>query len=298
MSQPWLIIDSHYLCHRAFHTTRGLSHKGIATGVMFGFLKGIAGFKDQFDTDKVAFCFEHPVLHRREHFSDYKVRRIAKDISHQDTQARIELREQIDKLRTEYLPKIGFKNVLCAYGMESDDLMAALAYALRLDNSECILITADSDLYQCLRDGISIYSPAKQKLLTKTWFQREYGFHPSKWAVVKAVAGCKSDGVPGIPGVGEITACKYVRGELLPNTPLHRFITSDTNRKLVCRNRTLVQLPFVGCPTPELHEDTISVEGWREVCAQLGMKSLAGRPPVASRRSVPGNSARTETRGK
>jgi hypothetical protein len=36
--------------------------------------------------------------------------------------------------------------------------------------------------------------------------------------MVKAIGGCKSDTIPGIPGIGEATALKYLKGECKPTT--------------------------------------------------------------------------------
>lgn len=291
MSQPWLILDSHYLCHRAFHTTGSLTHKGIATGVMFGFLKSIAGFKDQFNTDKVIFCFEHEVLHRRNVFPDYKIKRIPKDTTREQIQGRIHLRRQIEKLREDYLPRIGFKNVFRFEGYESDDIMAALSRGLwNTYGAESILITADSDLWQCLSHHTSIYSPQKQKLLTESWFVKEFGFSPRKWALVKAIAGCSTDGVPGVFGIGTKTAIKYAKGEPIKKHLLDKLL-SEEGRQRVLQNRKLVKLPFDECPFPELQRDRVTLKGWREVCAELGMKSLAGRPPVSIREGFSSNAA-------
>jgi hypothetical protein len=52
----------------------------------------------------------------------------------------------------------------------------------------------------------------------------------------------------------------------------------------VRRNRVLVQLPYGGCPIPRLVDDEVDRGGWREVCSQLGMRTIAGHPPIATRR--------------
>jgi hypothetical protein len=37
----WILVDTHYLCHRAFHTMGELSHDGEMTGVFFGALREV-----------------------------------------------------------------------------------------------------------------------------------------------------------------------------------------------------------------------------------------------------------------
>lgn len=251
-----------------------LSWKAKATGVIFGFLKSITAMKDDFQTDKVAFCFESPTSWRRELFPAYKQKRRTQQRSPEDQKAYENLKRQIHRLETEYLPAIGFKNIFSCSGMESDDVMAVLA---RRTPEDVVLVTADSDLYQCLRPNVSIYSPQQQKLLSIHWFRRTYGIDPKQWAIVKALAGCTTDGVPGIGKVGEITALKMVKART-------RIQLTPLQRQRFQLNRQLVELPFLGCEVPPLSPDEISKENWLSVCHELGMRSLAGHPPITTKR--------------
>ena len=282
---PLLVLDVHYLCHRAFHTMKELSFRGEATGVIFGFLKSLTLLKDEFGTDRVAFCFEHSHLLRRDVYPAYKRHRHQEQRTQEEQEARASLAGQIRQLRKQYLPRIGFKNVFCFDGYESDDIMAVLAHATKPHEEETILVTADSDLYQCLSPWVSIYSPQKQKMLTGDWFVCKYYIQPPQWAQVKALAGCATDEVKGIPGVGEATALRYLQGELKESSKAFQSIRSGEGLKIQKRNRRLVKLPYAECPTPVLREDCIDAREWRAVCAELGMRSLAGRAPIATRRA-------------
>ena len=279
MKAPILILDSHYLCHRAFHTAGHLAWEGKTTGVVFSFLKSISFLKDEFRTDQIAFCFEGENLHRKDLYPEYKDRR-REFKNEEEYQAYLGLKRQIRDLRLSYLPRIGFKNIFYAPGYESDDLMAAFAYSLPKEQ-EVVLVTSDSDLYQCLRSNVVVYSPQKQRVYNDPWFRKAYGIPPEKWALVKALSGCSSDNVKGVRGIGEATALQYCRGNLSPKA--HEKIFSPEGRKIVRRNRKLVELPFEGCPVPQMTEDQISREGWLAVCKDLGMRSLAGRLPILTR---------------
>lgn len=281
---PLLVLDVHYLCHRAFHTTQSLSWKERPTGVLFGFLKSLSYLKDEFQTDDVVFCFEHHHLIRKDIFPEYKKKRRA-EMKPEEIEAYQKLHLQINLLRKEYLPKIGFSNVFCFDGYESDDVMAMIAMSAPKER-DVILITADNDMLQCLSENVMMYSPQKQKLFTAGNFYQTYKLAPRKWAVLKAITGCQTDEVPGIKGVGEITALKYLRGELNPSSWQYRLIRSPESKAIVRRNRQLVKLPFEGCPVPILKDDRVTKEGWGAVCEELGMKSLAQRPPVSSRKLI------------
>lgn len=281
--QPLLVIDVSYMCHRAFHTTRGLSYKGNETGVIFGFLKSIGALKDEFQTDRIAFCFDSPHLLRRDIYPAYKKRR-QDNRTEEEQKAYGALQYQILKLWEHYLPMIGFKNVFRHDGYEADDLLAVIADSVEVEDGEVILVTADQDLLQCLDANVWMYSPAKAKLYGWETFVVNYGIGPFQWARVKAIAGCSGDGIKGIKGIGEKTALKFVQGKLPQDSKAYQSIFSKQGKAIVRRNRKLVQLPFEGCPVPVIKEDGINEEGWKEVCATLGMRTLAGRPPIASRR--------------
>jgi len=285
MNQPLLVLDVSYLCHRTFHASKGLSWNGKATGVIFSFLKSISFLKDEFQTDRIAFAFEHPHLLRKDFYSAYKRKRHTKERTEEEMQSYRELSKQIQALRTDYLPRIGFKNIFCFDGYEADDILAKIAETSTVDD-EVVLVTGDSDLYQCLRPGVMIYSSHKQKVLTVGWFVRHYGIGSSQWAVVKALAGCSGDEVEGIAGVGEKTAIKWMRGVLKKPSKVFKAIDSAQGRAIVRRNRVLVQLPYSGCPVLVIQEDIISKAAWVGVCSELGMRSIAGRPPIASRKLV------------
>lgn len=276
-------MDVSYLAHRAFHVMGHLEYQGIKTGIIYQFLKTIGQLKDEFQTDRIAFCFEHPHLFRRDVFPDYKKHRSTRLKTDEEKRAYSTLQNQIQDLHKKHLPRIGFRNIFCIDGHESDDLMAALAKNVS-PYDEMILVTADSDMYQVLAPNVMIYSPQKQKLLTCEWFVKKYRIFPRQWAVVKAICGCASDEVPGIPGIGEITALSYLQGYVKEGTRAYTSINSREGKTIVRRNRALVQLPYQGCSVPALVEDKLNVDGWKEVCKTLGMKSLAGHPPIATRK--------------
>jgi DNA polymerase-1 len=259
-----------------------LSWKEKPTGVIYGFLKGIPLLMDEFATGNVVFCFESKTSHRRNIFPAYKQRRVTKKRDPEEAEAYDQLRSQISELRQRYLPKIGFKNVLSWDGLESDDIMAKIALT-HAPRNEVVLVTSDSDLWQVLGPRVSVYDPGRQVTLTEEWFRGKYGIAPKDWAKVKALGGCKSDEVPGIPGVGETTALKFLRGEL--GIDSRAFDLIGQGKSIVRRNRKLVQLPFEGSPGFTFQEHEVTRDKWKEVCEELGMKSIIGRPPVPTRKS-------------
>ena len=294
----FIIVDSSHLAHIALHSTGDLAVGDTATGVLFSFLSRIVQVGNRFRTNKVLFAFDSPSEEgvRRRDYPSYKMKREAKrkEESPEDQAARRAMHHQLDLLRTDILPKMGFSNIYYQSGFESDDIIAALVGAnagapsggrlptgVTLDDSFCI-ITNDGDLYQLLspRDRVFIFNAGTQKTFNYDDFRTESGVEPPQWAVAKAIAGCDTDEVEGVPGVGMTTAIKYLRNEL----PSHHktFAAITTSMKLRNRNWGLVSLPHKEFPWDlmEVKPDNFKGKGgyFKQMCADYSFDSFMREP--------------------
>lgn len=272
MTPAWLIFDVSFLAHRAFHVMGELSYEGVKTGVAFGVLRDIVELTDLHNTTQVGFCFDRGRPHRIQIYPDYKrarKRNITEDP--EKLEARNHLRKQIIALHNEILPEAGFRNIYSAMGYEADDLIASLCLGKDRDQ-EVIVIACDSDLYQLLGPTTSIWHPIKKKMLTEDWFRQEYHISPAQWADVKAIAGCNTDGVKGVKGVGETTAVKYLGGHLKSGTIA--FDRIALNHDIWTRNLELVKLPYRGTPKLTFNPHKFDRIAFRKVVKSLGITTL------------------------
>ena len=282
MSKIYLIIDVKYLCYRTrWAMGNDLSYMGTPTTIIYGFLKDLIGLQDKFRTRNLLFCFDSKTSRRKKLYPEYKANRHKKELTDEEFEFEMAFQYQIVQLRKKYLSEIGYRNIFQVKGLEADDIMASLANKLTKYKTEDrgILVTADQDLYQCISHNVTFYSPSSQKELTLQGFTQKYGIHASQWAMVKAIAGCSTDNVGGVIGVGEKTAIKYITGELGTKTKANHFITNDKGKEIIKRNKTLVKLPFKGTPKFKIEKDELSIEGWKRVCKQLGFKSFTDVNP-------------------
>jgi hypothetical protein len=157
------------------------------------------------NTKQIAFCFDHGKPKRARLYPAYKANRKPESI--EDKEHRSERNRQINLLRNEYLPAIGFKNVFWQEGYEADDLIASIVRSnARL--TDIAILSSDKDLYQLLSPRVFMWNRGKKTTLQS--FYQEWGIKPDRWAEVKAMAGCTSDNIEGIDGVGEKTAIKFL----------------------------------------------------------------------------------------
>lgn len=270
MRKTLLIIDTSYLAYRSFYAMGELQYDGVGTVVPFGVLRDTVILHERFVPDRTAFCFDIGMPKRKLYCQSYKERRRKEEQDDEEkSKARGEVRRQIKRLYRSILPSLGYNNLFGHKGYEADDLIARLA--LRYPKIDKVIVGADSDLYQLISERASVYNPQKKKLITKKSFEEEWGICPSMWGLVKAIAGCTTDNIPGVKGVGEKTAVKFVSGRLQSGKIFEKIVNQ---RAFWQENLKLVQLPFEGTPDCKVVPDTVSQKRWKEVKKELGINSF------------------------
>ena len=269
--KPILVLDCNFLAYQALHTTGCLSTSGDdPSGVTYGFLNRIVSLAEQFHTPRLVFCWDGGNSIRKKRYAWYKLR------DAEETPAEKEARklacQQFNTLATYTLPSLGFGNVFCFEGYEGDDVIASIVNEWTGDK---VIVSSDEDMFQLLSEGsCRMYNPTKRRMITKQTFMEEFGIHPVEWITVKKIAGCHSDKVPGVRGVGEKTALKYIRGELKANSKAHQDITCAAGVATAVRNHWLVELPLPDCPVPQEQKDHFNLGEWKRVCSSLEFHSL------------------------
>lgn len=250
------------------------------TGVVYGFLRDIVSLQDQHCTDYIAFAFDRGRSRRELVYPAYKSNRREKVYTSSEETAYNELQRQIRSLRREYLPEAGFRNIFSQKGYEADDVLASLCHNLRRQD-EAIIVSADQDLYQLLSPRVSIYNPGKRETITQDSFARKFGVDCAQWPDVKAIAGCVTDCIQGIRGVGVKTAAKFLAGNLKPKSKAFESIVKGD--MIWKQNIKLVRLPYPGTNQFEFQDDEVTRKKWRGLTSRLGMETLRNEIPFIAR---------------
>lgn len=276
-SRTVIIIDSSNVAHASFHAMGELTHLDNPTGVLYGFLNKISYLSKYHKTLDFIFCFDRRPYLREEIYPEYKVKD-HKYTREEERAARKILFAQLKELRRRILKSIGFRNIFWQEGYEADDIIAAIILNRNPKDklTEYIIVSSDKDLYQLLDFSlqIKIMKSGKQGLFHYGDFIGMFGVTPDQWSEVKAIAGCYTDGVEGVKGVGEITASKYINGILKKESVACQNINSKKGQRIIKRNRKLVHLPYKGTEVPVLRPNRVTTEKWNGVCEEFGMKSL------------------------
>ena len=283
----WLCVDSSFIAYQARFTMGKLSHEDQAIGIIFGFLTRVLALAETFGSNHFLFCFDSDSSKgvRRRDWPDYKRKRQT-DRTKEELADIISMNKQLDLLRTKILPAMGFNNIYRQEGFESDDIIGHLAsYPLARagEISHLYIVSNDGDLAQLLIPRISMYDPSHKKETTHVTFEKEKGYPVQLIPSLKALAGCDSDNLAGIPGVGEKTALKI----LSKDCPPELLAKAKKHKKENQLRLKLVKLPheeFDGSQIEvrrpgftEAHE-----KAFKGVCKQYALQSYLCEP-LASR---------------
>lgn len=262
-----ILIDSNAICYReAYAIGDKLSYEERKVGIIFGFLREILKLSKLYNTNEFAFCWDSRKSLRKQVYPEYKQKRKTSEIDPQ-------VFEQFETIRTRMLPEIGFRNIFGYEGYESDDILADIVLNTPL-HIEITIASSDEDLFQLLYDGVKIYNLHSKKEYDCWSFEKDYGITNDSWSLVKSIAGCSSDNIKGIEGVGEKTAIKYILGQLDHKTKAYKKIVSEEGQKIIARNYDLINLPYKNTPQSVIVEDNLSLLGFMSVCKRFGFSSI------------------------
>jgi len=199
-----LLIDGEHLLWRNYYTHSTLkTSSGEPSGAFYGFLRSLVKLKTLNPSRVyVAWGDKRANLLRRSYFSSYKSTRK----SHPDLQSQQQdLQEFLSSLR---IPQFMVE------GYEADDVIALLARKFSSDQQKVLILTGDKDLCQLISQNIGVLRPRKSELqvVNLSNFSQVFDLpSPQHLVTYLALLGDSSDGIPGVPGIGEVYARRIAK---------------------------------------------------------------------------------------
>lgn len=202
-----MLLDGNSLAFRAFYALPAENFKtqgGLTTNAVYGFTAMLINLLRDEKPTHVAAAFDvSRKTFRKEKYPEYKEGRAATPD---------EFRGQID-ITKEVLGALGI-TVLAEDGFEADDLIATLATQAEAEDFRVLVVTGDRDSLQLVTDDVTVLYPKKGvsdlHRFTPDAVVEKYGLTPTQYPDFAALRGDPSDNLPGIPGVGEKTASKWI----------------------------------------------------------------------------------------
>ena len=198
------LIDGHSLTFKAYYAVRHLtSPSGEPTGAVYGFLRMLLRFIDDYRPDHLAIVFDtgKPTF-RKELYPQYKANREAPP---PDFSRQMEWINQL--LAAMRLP------VYQLEGYEADDLIATMAERVKREGWQVVFLSADKDLFQLVDDRVTMLRPGTNDIqrFDAAAVHARLGIRPDQVIDWLTLVGDASDNVPGIPGIGEKTATRLLQ---------------------------------------------------------------------------------------
>lgn len=273
-SVPIVIVDGNFLAYRAFHTCGDLTYNGKSTGTLYGFVLQIQKMRRLFPANSaIVLTWDSRESLRKKMFDGYKAYRKTADPTQEEIDRKQAFYEQVNRLVPEVLEPMGYNINLKLEGYEADDLIASVCMWAG-KNRKMWIISSDHDLFQLL-DYAEMYQPHTQRNFDREKLKEKWGVCPDEWAQVLAIAGCDTDNVPGVMGVGLKTASDFVAGRKCRPSSVEAIRKA---RRLIARNMDLVKLPFGGkslLPANfSVHPYKFRKQGFEQVREVFGFNSL------------------------
>ena len=196
------LVDSMSNIHRAYHAIQRLSTSaGRPTNAVYGFVTMLRKMVREHSPDLLAAAWDGPQrTQRHEAYAEYKANRqpMQDDLAGQLP----EIREALAAYRIPVIELPGF---------EADDVIGSLAKKAEAQGYDVVIVTADKDMLQLVSgERIRVFHTGKEIFLDDAGVTTFFGVPPSQVADVLALMGDSVDNVPGVPGVGQVTAKKWI----------------------------------------------------------------------------------------
>ena len=202
MNKLVVAIDFNNFFFQSYYGEKLYNSKGKNINAVKTFFFKLKNIKDSLNPDYFVLCndLSRERTFRRKLYKGYKANRKPKD---DDAVYQMRCVEQLCSL-------LGFP-FINREEYEADDIMGMISKYCTEHDMDCILVSSDRDLYQLAGERVYIYSPRLKEYINDGWLMENYGVTPDEWIELKILQGDRSDNIPGIQGIGEVSALRLIK---------------------------------------------------------------------------------------
>lgn len=206
-NETLLVVDGHSLAFRAFFALpvdNFSTSSGQATNAVWGFATMLAQVIDAEKPDHLGVAFDvKGGTFRNEMLPQYKGTREA---APEELLTQLPLiQRMLTALGVTYIEKPGF---------EGDDVIATLATMGDKAGYHTLVLSGDRDAFQLVDDNVTVLYPGHHfkdlKHMTPQSIINKYKVTPAQYPDLAALRGETADNIPGVPGVGDGFAAKWI----------------------------------------------------------------------------------------
>ena len=202
------LLDAYALIFRGYYAlikNPRINSKGMDTSAIMGFMNSLFDVIKREKPDHLAVCFDKGgSVDRTEMYEDYKANR-----DETPDAIRLAIPYIQDILKAMHIPSVVLE------GWEADDIIGTLSKQAEKEDYKVFMVTPDKDFGQLVSENIFMYRPARMGNGIEIWgipeIQKRFGVErPEQVIDYLGMMGDASDNIPGLPGVGDKTARKFI----------------------------------------------------------------------------------------
>ncbi len=202
-----LLVDGHSLAYRAFFALpveNFSTTTGQPTNAVYGFTAMLINvLRDERPTHIVVAFDVSRKSFRSERYAEYKANRSQTPT---DFKGQVGLVQEV--LAALRVPVVELE------GYEADDVIATLTAQARQAGMDVLICSGDRDAFQLVTEGVTVLYPkrgvSEMARMDRAAVTARYGVVPEHYRAIAALVGESSDNLPGVPGVGDKTAAKWI----------------------------------------------------------------------------------------
>ena len=209
MSKRLFLLDAYALIFRAYYAfikNPRINSKGMDTSAIMGFMNSLLDIIKREKPDYLAVCFDKGGSKTRsEIFPEYKSNR------HETPEPIIIAVPYIKEIL-----KVMNIQILEEEGFEADDIIGTIAKKAEKNGYTTYMVTSDKDFAQLVSESVFVYRPARMGNDIEIWGIEEVKekfeiSDPIEVIDYLGMMGDSVDNIPGLPGVGDKTAKKFLK---------------------------------------------------------------------------------------
>ena len=209
-----LLIDGLNTFIRAFSVNPSLNEDGSHVGGLVGFLKSVRFAINKFKPTRCIIIFDGKggSKPRQKIYSQYKAGRKVRSRLNRNVDWATNPQDEQDSMRLqigrliEYLEHLPL-TLLALDKLEADDIISYVTN-VTLKESKTTIMSTDKDFLQLVSPRVKLYSPTKKITYDEELVKKEFGIYPQNMLTCRVIDGDKSDGIPGVRGIGIKTLIK------------------------------------------------------------------------------------------
>ena len=200
--KKFYILDGNNLLFRSYYALPLLANfDGEFSNGVYGFTNMLVHLIQEQKPDYIAVCFDKGKTFRHEEFVEYKAQR------HPTPKELLDQFPIMERL----LDAMGITHI-GGFGLEADDIIGCLS---KMFDTENVIVTADKDCLQLINDNTVVMQPKKgvteNVIIDTSKLNELMGVSPKQIVDLKALMGDSSDNIPGVKGIGEVSAVKLLK---------------------------------------------------------------------------------------